>query len=116
MGNITKTGKNNTSITNDMKIYYASAIHPLKLVINHSANKKIISITPISDANYIEWPSNEYKHKGIKITYDTDETIDLSCDSIETGVIMWYYEIPNKKFTSYIDDNFQKYIKKNTQN
>jgi hypothetical protein len=104
MGNTTPKPKSN------MEPYYQTITNKLQYVINCSKNKKIISITPIYKEQIPQ--SQEFSHKGIKIKYDDNQVYDLSCDSVEIGAIMWYYNIDNKKYTNCIDDEFQSYIKK----
>lgn len=103
--------KNYTSKT-DMKSYYNSVLYSLRTVIVHSTNKKIVNIVPINNDPYLELQCDKLTKKGIIIKYDNGETFELSCDSVETGAIMWFYDVENKMFTNYIDGNFQKYIKK----
>jgi len=99
-------------INNELRIYYSKVIQPLRNVINYSKNKRIITIIPIQNKPYDEWDPREYK-RGVIIKYDDNDILELSCDSIEAGVILWYYQIDNVYYTSYINEDFQKYIKKN---
>ena len=125
MGNTQNKNKINTNINtnpslkNDMKAYYSSILNKLQYVINHSKNKKIISIIPKQNDPYIHGYENNYncnsEYKGIIIKYDNGDLLNVSCDSIESDVIMWYYDINNKTNTTYINDDFKKYIKKNIQ-
>lgn len=117
MGNAQNKNKNsintNTSLKNEMREYYSSILNKLQYVINRSKNKKIISITP--KYNNIYTNDCDYEKTGITIKYDNGEIFNVSCDSIEADVIMWYFEIDGKKLINYVDKDFQKYIKKNVQ-
>jgi hypothetical protein len=115
--NIITNINTNPSLKNDMRAYYSSILNKLQYVINHSKNKKIISIIPKQNDLYTHGYENNCnsEYKGIIIKYDDGELLNLSCDSIESDVIMWYYDINNKTNTTYINDDFKKYIKKNIQ-
>jgi hypothetical protein len=99
-------------LNNELKTYYSSVMRPLKYVIQYSVNKKIKNIYFTQNKEYDPFAQNEQK-QDIIIKYDDNDILELSCDSIEAGVIMWYFQIDNIYYPSYINEDFRKYIKKN---
>lgn len=85
-----------------------TAIKSLNSVIKHSVNKKIITIVPLKQIYLGSLPREKYN--GVQIQYDNGDISDIKCSNISIGVIMWYYDIDNPKFTSYIDYNTKYYI------
>jgi hypothetical protein len=101
---------------NDMEVYYNSTMGPLKKIINYQKNKSvtIIDIITKTQSEY-DLYNNKIQDKSITIKYNNNEIYDISCDSIETGVIMFYFNIDNPQYTNNIDIHFKKYIKKTIQ-
>ena len=105
----------NKNAINQMAPYYDSTMKPLKKIIKFQSDKKIVDIMARQTHAYNLYGFESQK-KGVIIKFDNDETYELSCDSIEAGVIMYYYGIDDGKYTKYVNEDFRKYIKKTIKN
>lgn len=105
----------NKNAINQMSTYYESTMKPLKKIIKFQSDKTVIDIHARQTHTHNLY-GFESQRKGIIIKFDNNETYELSCDSIETGVIMFYYGIEDDEYTNYVNKDFRKYIKKTTKN
>jgi hypothetical protein len=105
----------NKNVTNQMAPYYESTIRPLKKIIKLQSGRKVVNVYARKRHMYYSYIF-EQQRKGVIIKFDNDDTYELSCDSIEAGVIMFYYDIEDSEYTKYINDDFRKYIKKTVKN
>ncbi len=105
-------GNKSNKLTNsdEFKNYYSSVMQPLKYVIKISNNKKIKSIALSKNKCELFLDEGE-RHCGVIINYYDGDCMELSCDSVESAIIMWYFD--NGYDTVYVDQNLREYIKKN---
>jgi hypothetical protein len=86
---------------------------PLRKVISCNANKKVVTILPISDnAENREVFKN---YTGVMVVYENDPAITVECGIDSIGVIMWYFNMNNDKFSNFVDHDTKYYIIKNLE-
>ena len=88
--------------------YYESVLQDLQLIIQRVANRQVLDILPQSNACIKSFPC--HGHNGIIVIYKNGTKESISCPSISIGATMWYYNIDNSHFRSYIDGNFRQYL------
>ncbi len=101
---------NKITYNGDFKNYYSSVMQPLKHVIKSSINKKIKSVS-LSKNRCDLFVDEQENHNGVMVKYYDGDCMELSCDSVESAIIMWYFD--NNYDTVYVDQNLREYIKKN---
>lgn len=88
------------------KMNYEYWTNKLRKVINHNPNNKIISISNVDYYQY--WMEGPWAI----VKYEDDTLYEVSCDSVENGVLSWYFNI-NTENGLAPDDDLKSYINAN---
>jgi len=88
--------------------YYESTLEDLQKIIKTVANREVLNIIPQNTICKDTFPCKG--HGGIIIVYKNGTSENISCSSITSGGIMWYYNVDNDHFRSYINGEFRQYL------
>lgn len=78
----------------------------IKQVKQRVASRSVKSIKPQFDICQESFPCQG--HGGAVITFTNGEKLNYSCSSVELGAIMYYYDIKDDHFTSYVGEDMKK--------
>lgn len=105
---IVKEQKNNPRLIS----YYGEAMEDLEKVRILVGDKNVTEIHMIHASCGERFPCSG--HKGVTITFDTDDKIDYDCGPVSIGAIMVFYKSLNAKTSShcsnFINDEFEARI------
>lgn len=74
---------------------------------------KLCDSVKVVEVKYNSWYAESYPCQhfgGIELILANGESKHFDCNSVQTGVIMYYYEIDNKHFTKYVTEKGRKQI------
>ena len=96
-----------------MRNYYPEAFHSLQKIIEMVNNRNVIKVNLANKSCQKTDPCRG--HRGVIITFDTDETIYYKCSSVSCGAIMiYFYEVHSadidRHCTEYIEPDFKEYL------